>query len=52
MVQFSLRNIDVSKSYGQNATDQLTHQSPTELLHPSITTACRDAAIGDSVLLQ
>ena len=26
MVQFSSRNIDVSKSYGWNATDQLTHQ--------------------------
>ena len=26
MVQFLARNIDVSKSYGQNATDQLTHQ--------------------------
>jgi hypothetical protein len=26
MVQFSARNIDVSKSYGRNATDQLTHQ--------------------------
>ena len=26
MAQFSARNIDVSKSYGRNATDQLTHQ--------------------------